>query len=176
MRWDDLFADLEARLDAAAAVERGDEVAERTRAERARVRLIDRIRAHEGEVELALADGVTLSGFVRDAGATWVLLADGQREHLVVLASLAVATGLTDHAAPAAGPVLSGLGLGQALRAVAADRAVVRARVGQVELLGRVDAVGSDHLDLAEVIPETRRPTGRRRAIAFASLSVLTST
>jgi hypothetical protein len=174
VRWDDLFADLEAGLDAAVAAGRGDEVAERTRAERARVALSDRVRAHAGGLEVLLRDGTTVRGEARDAAPAWLLLADGPREHLVPLTSVAAVVGLTDQVAAGAGPVLSRLGLGQALRGIAQDRSVVRLRVAGTELVGRVDAVGADHLDLAEVVPDTWRPTGRRRAVALIALELVT--
>ncbi len=160
---------------AVSTAERADEIAERTRAERSAVVLADRFRAHRGHLELVLVDGTTVCGQVRDAAPTWVLLADGPREHLIAMAAVASAAGLTDQVATAAGQVLSRLGLGQALRAVAADRTVVRARAGRTETLGRVDAVGADHLDLAQIDVETLRPTGHRLAIAFGALMVLTS-
>ncbi|MCV2394135.1 hypothetical protein OEB99_07440 [Actinotalea sp. M2MS4P-6] len=174
MRWDDLFADLEGRLDAAEMQERADEIAERTRAERAGVALADRIRAHRGPVDLVLRDGHRVSGEIADAAPEWALLADGPREHLVPLTAVAVLGGLTDSAAADAGLVLSRLRLGHALRGVAQDRSLVRARVAGHELVGRVDAVGVDHLDLAEVAPDTLRPTGRRRAVAFVALDLVT--
>ena len=45
MRWTRLFADLDARMDNAAAQERADAVAELVRAEGAGVALVDRLRA-----------------------------------------------------------------------------------------------------------------------------------
>lgn len=174
MRWDDLFADLEARLDAAHAAERADEVADRTRAERARVGLADRLRAHAGPVEVLVRDGGTVRGEVRDAGPAWLLLADGPREHVVPTHAVAAVSGLTDQVAERAGAVLSCLGLGHVLRGIAQDRSVVRVRVAGADLVGRVDAVGADHLDLAEVAPDSLRPTGRRRAVATAALDVVT--
>ena len=174
MRWDDLFADLEARLDAVVVAERADEVAERTRAERAGVALADRVRAHRGELDVVLRDGFAVRGTVLDAAPQWLLLADGPREHLVPLTAVAVLGGLTDVAAGDPGVVLSRLGLAHALRGIGQDRSVVRARVAGLELAGRVDAVGIDHLDLAEVAPDTARPTGRRRAVAYAALDLLT--
>lgn len=174
MRWDDLFADLEARLDAAHAADRADEVADRTRAERARVVLADRLRAHAGPVEILVRDGGSVRGEVRDAGPSWVLLADGPREHVVPCHAVAAVTGLTDQVAVDAGVVLSRLGIGHLLRGIAQDRSLVRVRVAGADLVGRVDAVGADHLDLSEVAPDSLRPTGRRRAVPTAALDVVT--
>ncbi len=174
MRWESLFADLEARLDAALAAERADEVAERTRTERAGVELADRVRAQDGRLEVTLRDGHVVRGTVADAAPQWLLLVEGPREHLVPVSAVAVLAGLTDGAAGDPGVVLSRLGLAHALRGVAQDRSVVRVRVAGLEMLGRVDAVGQDHLDLAEVAGDTGRPTGRRRAVAFRALDLLT--
>lgn len=174
MRWDDLFADLEAGLDAAHAADRADEVAERTRAERARVGLADRLRAHDGRADVLLRDGGTVRGEVHDAGPSWLLLADGPREHVVPLHAVAAVSGLTDQAAAEVGIVLSRLGLAQVLRGISQDRSVVRLRVAGADLVGRVDAVGADHLDLTEVAADSLRPTGRRRAVPTAALDLLT--
>ncbi|MDO8108598.1 hypothetical protein Q6348_15475 [Isoptericola sp. b441] len=174
MRWDALFADLEARLDAAAVADRVDEIAERTRVERATVGVVDRLRAQSGQVDVLLRDGSSVSGAVSDAGPTWFLLADGPREHLVPTAAAVAVGGLTDRVEPSAGAVLSRLGLGHVLRGLAQDRTVVRVRAAGLVLVGRVDAVGSDHVDLAAVAADTLRPTGHRRAVATALIDVLT--
>lgn len=78
-------------------------------------------------------------------------------------------TGSSRTAAPAPGAVESRLGLGHALRALARDRAVVRVRAGEADLTGRIERVGADHLDLADV------DGGRRGgwAVAFATLRVV---
>lgn len=174
MRWDDLFADLEGRLAAQHAAELGDAVAERTRAERAAVELGGRLLAHRGAVELVLRGGDVVVGEVADAAPAWVLLEDGPREHLVPLAAIALVTGLGDVTVGDPGPVLNRLGLGHALRGVAQDRSLVRLLVAGRTVAGRVDAVGADHLDLSEVAPDTQRATGRRRAVAFAALDLVT--
>src|SRR5665647_2944298 len=60
MRWAALFADMELQLDAADARGRDQTVADLTRAERASVRLADRVRACVGgDVRLVLRDGPT---------------------------------------------------------------------------------------------------------------------
>lgn len=174
VRWDALFADLGSQLGLAQARERLDDVPDLTRAERAGIRLVDRLRAHSGPLRLVLADGEALGGVVADAGPQWLLvLADDGREHLVPLGALAAVSGLGDAAAPPAGVVLSRLTLGHALRAVARDRSLVRVRTTGGAVVGRVDAVGADHLDVALVRADSGRPTGERRAVPWSALLAL---
>lgn len=173
MRWDALFDDIEAQLDAVDRASAAGEVDERTRAERARVLLPDRLRAAVGrEVTVMVRSGHQVSGVVLDAGLTWVLLDDG-REHLVPVPAMVGVAGLPDLVAPPAGAVLRRLGLGHALRGVARDRAVVRVLAGGLVLRGRVDAVGADHLDLALVRPDSYRPTGERQVVPMGALDLV---
>jgi hypothetical protein len=66
--------------------------------------------------------------------------------------------GLGRATAMPAGVVLRRLGLGHALRALARDRAPVRAQTAAGVLSGTIDRVGADHLDLALHAPgEWRR-------------------
>src|SRR5664280_417063 len=85
MRWDRLFDDLQAQLDADGQRELDLEVSDRTRRERAQVGLHERLIAHKGMgVELRLAAGVLVSGTVADAGSDWLLVHDrGDRGSLV---------------------------------------------------------------------------------------------
>ncbi|WP_146818908.1 hypothetical protein [Actinotalea fermentans] len=173
MRWQALFADLELQLDAAESRGRLDDVPDLTRAERAAVDLGARLRAHTGELSVTVHGGECRRGVLQDVGPQWVLLADGPREHLVPLDAIAVVAGLGDVAAPPAGVVGSRLRLGHALRAVARDRSVVRVLTTAGTVVGRVDAVGTEHLDVALVRPDDDRPTGARCAVAWSALLVL---
>jgi len=174
MRWQALFADLELQLDAAQARDRLDEVPELTRAERAGVALVARLRAHEkGDVVVTVRGGESRRGVIAEVGTQWVLLADGPREHLVPLDAVALVAGLGTVAAPAPGLVVSRLRLGHALRVLARDRSVVRVLTTAGTVVGRVDAVGTDHVDVALVRPDDDRPTGVRYAVASSALLVL---
>lgn len=174
MRWDALFADMEAQLAAAAAQDLDAEVADRTRSERARVLLTDRLRAVRGDgVQVQLRSG-PVTGEVQDVGAAWVLLVAASREHLVPLAAVVGVSGLRGADVEEASS-LRRLGLGHALRAVARDRSVVRVTTAAGTLLGRVDAVGADHLDLALAYPDSGRPTGEVRTVPFAGLDLVSS-
>ncbi len=66
-------------------------------------------------------------------------------------------------AAPSAGGVVARrLTLGHALRALARDRVVVRLAVDGGEVVGRLDRVGADHVDVTSVADGSGgRPPGR---------------
>ncbi len=75
MRWEGLFADLEGQLAADQRRERDDEVAERTRRERALVTLSSRLAAGVGDrVGLGLVGGHRIEGTLGDLGEDWVLV------------------------------------------------------------------------------------------------------
>lgn len=176
VRWENLFADLEARLVAAERAELLADVPELTRAELGGVALGDRMRAALGAaVSLDLTGGGRLTGTVVEVDVAWVLVADGPRRHLVPLAALAAVGGLGRSVAAPAGSVTRRLGLGAVLRALARDRAVVRVthRAGQVR--GRIDAVGADHLEVAAAGLDDDRPSGERVLVPFAALEVISS-
>jgi len=150
MRWEALFADMEAQLDAAHAADRAVEVADLTRAERASVELGDRLRAARGsDVRLAVAGGHAVDGELLEVAAQWLLVADGNRRVLVPLAAVVAVRGLPERSIPARGEVARRLGLGYALRAIARDRVAVRIVTDGSELSGRIERVGADHLDLS---------------------------
>ncbi|MEZ0449598.1 hypothetical protein [Cellulomonas sp. ICMP 17802] len=170
MRWEALFADMEAQLAAGRLADVRADVAELARAERASVGLTDRLRASTGAtVRVLLAGGELLEGTLVDAAPEWLLVsASPGRQALVPLTAVAALDCVAAHAAPAPGPVEARLGLGHALRALARDRAQVRVDAGGAELTGRIERVGADHLDLTD---------GARGvwAVPFATLRVVRS-
>jgi len=96
MRWDRLFDDLQAQLDADGQRELHLEVSDRTRRERAQVGLHERFVAHAGlPVTLRLAAEVLVSGTVADTGSDWVLVHErGDRGSLVPFSAIVAVTGL----------------------------------------------------------------------------------
>ena len=155
MRWEQLFTDLEAQLDAAETAEQQAEEASRARAEHGRVRLVDRVRgAHGHEVSLRCLGGATVAGRLVDVGIDWLLLVDGQgREVLVATAAVTVVAGLGTPTAAGSpdGEVARRLDLRRALRGLARDRAPVSCLLADGGVLtGTVDRVGADFLELAE--------------------------
>lgn len=175
MRWDRLFDDLEAQLAAADAAARADEVAERTRLELAHVELADRVLAGCGQqVTVHLPGGRRLVGRVREAAQQWLLL-DGPPATLVRLGAVYALSGLGPAAATAdRDGVARRYGLTAVLRVVARDRSPVHIGLVDGEVLtGTIDAVGTDHFDLAEHPPDEPRRSAQVRAVRCVSLSAL---
>ena len=173
MRWESLFADMEAQLVAGRLADVRAEVADLARAERASITLADRARSSIGRpVRILVGDSDLVEGQLVDAAPQWLLLATSPvRRALVPVDAVSAVDGLALHAAPAAGTVESRLGLGHALRALARDRVAVRVRAGGAELTGRIERVGADHLDLTDTDVARRGPW----AVAFATLRVVQS-
>jgi hypothetical protein len=178
MRWDDLFADLESQWDAEQRRELDAEVADRTRRERATVGLVDRLAAAGPRpVAVTVRDGSRLTGLVVEVGDGWFLLGEPARPPcLVPVAAVAAVAGLGTRAV-AGGALRRSFGLGYALRGLSRDRSVVALTdaTGAV-CTGTVDAVGSDHLELAEHAADLpRRPenvTGSRM-VPFTAIVVV---
>jgi hypothetical protein len=155
MRWDALFADLEAQADALAAAERAAEADERARIELGSVHWRRRLEAAAGAVvQVRLAGAGALRGRIDRVGSDWLLLQqEGASEALVSLAAVQVVAGLSRYAAPEQdGRVSSRITLRMALRAVARDRSVVRIHLTGADAVvdGTIDRVGADFVDVAE--------------------------
>ena len=188
VRWDELFDDLEGQLDAQAAAELAGEVADRTRRELALVELTDRVVSHVGRpLVLHLVDGSSHEGVVTDVAQQWLVLQDpatadlverdraGQGPVLVPVGSVVSLVGLGSAAATTGrDSVRRRISLSSALRAVARDRSPVRLGLADGSVpTGTLDAVGADHVDLAEHPADEPRRAGavrRVRTVPFTSL------
>lgn len=163
MRWDGLFADLEAQAEALSSAERDAEIDDRTRSETSRLRLIDRLGPAVGSmVRLRCAGGLSLGGQLRRAHPEWLLLDEpAGREVLVSAAAILWVAGLGRLSEVPAGEsvVRSRLGLRYALRTVARDRSSLRMQLADASVLdGTLDRVGADFVELAvHAAGETRR-------------------
>lgn len=168
MRWDDLFADLEASVQADDRAAFDAEVADRSRQELAAIRVADRLAAHLGRpLTCWLRDGEPVSGVLREAGAGWLLLrVDEPAGEVLVPSGSVVALPDLGTAARADGGRRP-LPLTVVLRGLARDRATLRIRlVGGRVLEGTIDRVGSDHVDVAEhPADEPRRNSSVRRVV-----------
>lgn len=183
MRWEGLFADLEAQAEALAAAERAGEVDDRVRAELGRIRFLDRLRPAVGlELRLRCAGGASVAGKLTRAGEQWLLMDEGAgREALVPMTAVLAVAGLGRLAAApddeAGRRVESRLGLGYVLRGVARDRSGVRLSLSDDTTLdGTIDRVGRDFIELAlHATAEHRRRTEVREVLVvpFGAIAVL---
>jgi hypothetical protein len=179
VRWDELFADLEGRLEHELDVERQELAAEEERLRLGRIGLRDRIMAMAragAPVGLVLADGETLALRVESSGRDWIAgeVTVGAARHAVVVPVAAIVgvtperdqleLGLRPPSSEALHDLSSRLGLAFVLRDLCRRRAGIelRTRIGTVT--GTIDRVARDHLDLAEHEPgEPRRDRVVRR-------------
>jgi hypothetical protein len=181
LRWDALFADLEAQ---AAALERGavsGEIEEHTRAEFGGISAADRVRAAIGQsVRVSCAGAVAVAGTLTRAGPGWLLLEEGGgRETLVLMDAVTAMRGLgrASTVPGSAGVVGSGLGVRHVLRGIARDRLPVRLVLRDgASLDATIDRVGADHVEVALHAPgEARRSSDVRRVevILLAALATV---
>jgi len=149
MRWEHLFADLEAQADAAQLASFDAQVRDRTRAERASVELASRLlHARDTTVSVTTHDGVTTRGSVADAAAGWVLIVESATQTLVPLTAVAFLTGLGPRVADVT-EVERRLSLGHALRALARDRTRVVIATQAGDVTGVIGVVGADYLEVS---------------------------
>lgn len=182
MRWQALFADLEAQLDEAERAELSAEVAERTRWELGRIPLAGRCDAARGApLTLELAGGA-VSGQLAEAGADWLLLHPHDRTELLVPLHAVLGVRGLPRAASTAGGTASAArpadrtapDLRRVLRALVRDRSAVDVRVGDgTGRHGTFDRVGVDHVDLALHEPGEPRRAAAVRGVLTVPLRAL---
>ncbi len=178
MRWDRLFADLEAEAAGALDQELAAEVAERSRAEYAAVLLADRLRGARGHpVTVTVQGAPQRTGTVQRVGVDWLLMgAPGESEVLVRLDRVLAVSGLAlpTAAARQAGPVQRAMDFRRALRALAVDRSSVTVSLVDGSLLaGTIDRVGADHVELAEHAAGEPRRAGAVRSVRAVATSAI---
>ncbi|MGF7238126.1 MAG: hypothetical protein ACQSGP_24670 [Frankia sp.] len=161
MRWEALFNDLEMQWEAAEAADLAAEVADRTRREVARLRLVDRLRPCVGEVLRFGTAGTSrsreesaLAGRLVALGSDWLLIEEqGGREVLVATAALLWVDGLSPASALPGheGALARRLDLRYALRGLCRDRAVLAVTLVDGSFLrGLAHRVGADFLELVD--------------------------
>ncbi len=181
MRWQQLFADLQAQFEEEESAGERAESGSRARAEIGGLALVDRLRGSLGaQVSVTVRGAGHLGGVLADVGADWLLLADELgRDVLVATPAVRAVTGLGRRtgAAEAPGHVRSRLDLRRALRGLARDRASVQVVLddGSV-LVGTVDRVGADYVELAEHpadAPRRAEAVHGVRAVVISAVAVV---
>ena len=88
MRWDALFADLEAQLAAGERLDLDTEIDERARVDAAAVELADRLRGSVGlRVGVHLGSGTVFEGALSHVGSQWLVLDEERHQVLIPYAS-----------------------------------------------------------------------------------------
>ncbi len=178
MRWDDLFADLEAQADSMERTERSIEIGELTRIEVGSIGLLERLRPALGrDLRVRCLGGFAMSGPLVRVAPQWGLIDEGQgRESVLALGSVISIAGLGRLSAPpgAGGAVESHLSIRQALRAVAADRSLAQLWLSDGSVRsGTVDRVGKDFLELSLHAPGEARRSADVREVQLVRIAGL---
>jgi hypothetical protein len=179
VRWESLFADLEAQSAALDVAARAAEVDERTRGELATLGLSDRLHAAIGQpLRIDLAGRLHVAGRLARTGPDWLLVEPGPgRETVVVTAQIRRVRGLGRFSRPPdSSPVVqSRLGLRHVLRGLARDRSAVHVHlVDGVTVDATLDRVGADFAEVATHAPGESRRRGDVRdveLIPFAAIA-----
>jgi hypothetical protein len=184
MRWNALFDDLEAQMAEADVLGRESEVSERARADTAAIGLADRVRGSLGRrVGVHLVSGSVFMGTLSHAGAESLVIDEAAHQVLVPYAAVSHYVGIGRTAVGESSAVRRKLGLGNALRSLARDRAALTVLLaggtaGEARIPGVIDRVGRDFFDLAITPPgEARRASNVMdvATIPFGSLAALRS-
>jgi hypothetical protein len=184
VRWERLFDDLEAQLDASSREELAAEVTDRTRTEVARVHLIDRLRHAVGaQLDISVDGAGTVRGTLARVGQGWLLVVVAAQPELVIASAAILAVrGLSIAAVDptAIDAVASRLDFAHIMRAVARDRGAVTVSLrDRSSYVGTIDRVGADFVDLAEHPSDEPRRAGHvtaRRTLPFAGIAVVRPT
>lgn len=162
-----------------AAEERDDlegEVAERIRAQWARVRWVDRFRGARGRpTALGLLGGHAVHGQALDAGRDWLSLRSGATVAVVRAGAVLSVDGLQDAADTADVAVAADLPPGHALRRLMASRRPVRLLlVDGSRVEGSLTRIGADAIDVM-LHPADRPPRvdDRSTTVPWAALAAV---
>ncbi len=180
MRWELLFADLEAQLHAASQQELEQRVNELARIEGARQTLGEAMRGSLGQtVQLVMRNGAAFHGTLAQVECDWLLLREGARSVILPLGQVQRVHGLgTRRVQP---PSSVPFTLASALRILARNRAMVALELdgGRASALrGVLDQVGADFVQIMQLSDGVGRDSENRQGTAvvpFASLVAVAS-
>lgn len=189
MRWESLFADLEAQLERERAVDEDQLVIEGERHRLAGLTLVDRMKAFapHREMQLRLVDGRLVRLSERSFGQGWLIgevrpPRTGFGTMLVPLHAVAGMVVDPDNLADTTSvvsdpaPRLSDrLRLPMVLRDLSRRRATVQITTAAERVTGTIDRVASDHLDVAVHEPDLPRRASVVRTVEVIPLTALIS-
>ncbi|MGJ5590374.1 hypothetical protein ACSBQY_04060 [Micrococcus lylae] len=177
MRWDGLFADLEAQWERQLHAQTLAEAAELTRGEWAGLPLAARLRGARGRpLRLLLRHGHQCELTVQAVGEGWIGgRTPGGDSVLVRQAAITAVDGPLAAAVTAEGHLGGGPTLGSVLRRVARSRAAVEVvgLDGAVVVEGTVDRVGADHIDVARHARDDARRASSVRGVLVVPLEAV---
>ncbi|MDQ1513479.1 MAG: hypothetical protein QOC59_1321 [Microbacteriaceae bacterium] len=184
MRWDELFADLEAQLEAGIGDQERETEAEEERLRLGRLSLRDRITVmglSGAPVRIRLVTGEVIGLAPRTVGRDWIAgdLAGSAAQAVLPLTAVAALLPTGEQLALRGEPVRPGgltdrLGLPFVLRDLARRRRVVQVTTRTGTLGGTLDRVGRDHADLAvHPVDDWRREPSVARVEVLALADVV---
>lgn len=185
MRWEQLFADLEAQYDELAEAQAQAEAADRQRIEFGGIGMVARLAGSlGGQLRLRTVVGTVVTGVLQRLGPDWALIAEAPgRESVVSLGAVAVVEGLTAATGRPLDRIAGRLTLRSALRGLARDRAPVAVTLlgvvggpdasSAAEITGTIDRIGADFLELALHAAWEPRRAGSVRQVVLVPLSAL---
>lgn len=178
MRWDDLFADLDRRYLELRDDAEDAEQADRIRVEYGAVGIEERLTgALGGQLKVLLPGGRSAAGRLDRVGRDWLLLADTPTTQMLVpLAAVAAVEGLAIGTGPSLSDVAARFDLRKVLRSVARDRSPVAVHTSHDrDLVGTIDRVGRDFVELATHASGELRRAGSVRSVLLVPVSGLVS-
>lgn len=184
MRWDILFADLEARFDDLADAELMAQLPDRQRSAAGRLTMVQRCAGSLGaSVRVRLRSGRLWTGELRTVGSDWLLLdGSGGQDIMIALAAVTSLEGLTPTTGLPLTDVARRFDLRMALRGIARDRSPVVVAVtgsmeghhgGGTELPGTIDRVGADFIEVAQHAMWEPRRAQSVRAVLLVPLAAI---
>ncbi len=184
MRWDHLFADLEAQFAELADAEMMAELADRQRVAGGAVLMIRRLAGSVGlAVRVRTLPGIVVAAVLRAVGPDWLLLEEGPgRDVVVAIRAVTMVEGLTLTTAPDPGSIALRMDLRRVLRGIARDRSPVALVLpgggseggrSSVEITGTIDRLGADFLEMALHAPWEPRRAASVRSVVLVPLDAI---
>lgn len=175
MRWELLFADLEAQMHAASQLELEQRVNELARIEASQLTLSEALRGSvDMRLSIVMVNGTAFHGRAAMVEPQWLLLNEGDRSIILPLAKIIRVQGLGARRAKTTSNIP--FTLPAALRVLARNRSMVvldldGVRGGSVR--GVLDAVGADFVQLMQLADGIGRDGGNRQGAVVLPIAAL---